>query len=334
MSQDPICGNGQRNTTFWERITTHFNRVKARGSPNRPSRSLETKWGSIKHDVAKFCGAYKQVLDCRESGTSMEDVLERALEYYRDKHPKQQGFTFLHCWTLLREVPRWWESPFEVQKRSHGGEGSPGGSAMAARIAAVPVPPGVAIDVQEHDGVIAEGEGLGSVESAARELVRPKGQKAAKQDLLEAGRRESILKSQARATRQMAAANMRKAQAMQDHSAMTLFKMNLEDLDESAREYFQLRRQEELERIKRRIVAEKRVAKREIAEHEKLLQEQQELQADVHRQKRPRTAPRGTPSAPPTAAPLPTPPTVAPLSTRADSALPGTSQIIHILMAS
>jgi hypothetical protein len=72
--------------------------------------------------------------------------------------------------------------------------------------------------------------------------VRPRGQKVAKHDLLEAGRRESILKSQARATEQMVAANMWKAEAMQDHSAMTLFKMNLEELDEGAREYFQLRR--------------------------------------------------------------------------------------------
>ena len=31
VSQDPVCGNGQCNTAFWERITTHFNRVKARG---------------------------------------------------------------------------------------------------------------------------------------------------------------------------------------------------------------------------------------------------------------------------------------------------------------
>jgi hypothetical protein len=292
VSQDPVCGNGQRNTAFWERITAHFNRVKARGSPLRPSRSLETKWGSIKHNVSKFCGAYKQVLDCRESGTSMDDVLYRALEYYRDRHPKQQGFTFLHCWTLLREVPRWWESPLDVQKRNHGGEGSPGGVAMAARRAATQMATDVAEgDAQEPandgEGGSAEGEGLGSVEIAARELVRPRGQKAAKGDLIDVGRRDSILKSQARATEQMAAANMRKAEAMQDHFAMALFKMNLDELDGGAREYFELRRSEELDRIKRRIEAEKRVADRENAEHDRLMQERA---LDGFRGKRPRTA--------------------------------------------
>ena len=60
---------------------------------------------------------------------------------------------------------------------------------------------------------------------------------------------------------------------MQDHFAMTLFRMNLKELDQGAREYFQLRRIEELERIKRRIEAEKRVADCEKAKHDKLMQE-------------------------------------------------------------
>jgi hypothetical protein len=49
---------------------------------------LETKWGVIKHDVAKFCGVYKSVVALNESGTFVEDVLERALELYKVKHPK------------------------------------------------------------------------------------------------------------------------------------------------------------------------------------------------------------------------------------------------------
>lgn len=98
VSQDPVCRNGQRNTAFWKRITTHFNQAKARGNPIRPTKSLETKWRNNKHDVAKFCGVYKQVSDCRESGWSNEDVLDRALEIYKDRHPKQQKFAFLHCW--------------------------------------------------------------------------------------------------------------------------------------------------------------------------------------------------------------------------------------------
>ena len=74
VSQDPMYGNGQRNTTFWKRITTHFNRNKPRYAPTCPTRSLELKWSHIKHDVANFVGAYKQVSHLSESGFSTEDV--------------------------------------------------------------------------------------------------------------------------------------------------------------------------------------------------------------------------------------------------------------------
>jgi hypothetical protein len=88
VSQDPICGNGQRSTAFWERILKHYNDHRPTGCDPRPSRSLETKWGLIKHDVVKFCGVYKSVVALNESGTSAQDVLERSLELYKVKHPK------------------------------------------------------------------------------------------------------------------------------------------------------------------------------------------------------------------------------------------------------
>jgi hypothetical protein len=124
VSRDPVCGNGQRNTAFWDRITTNYNHNKPRSCPIRLARSLESKWSHIKHDVAKFTGVFKQVSDCRESGAFADDVLERALEYYKDRHPKQQAFAFLHCWHLLKEVPRWWQSAQEIQRRGSGGVGA------------------------------------------------------------------------------------------------------------------------------------------------------------------------------------------------------------------
>ena len=38
-------------------------------------RSQETKWDTIEHDVAKFIGAYQQVLSCREFGALLDNVL-------------------------------------------------------------------------------------------------------------------------------------------------------------------------------------------------------------------------------------------------------------------
>ena len=110
VSQDPRIGNGQRATVFWERVWKHYLENHPFGKPERPSRLLETKWGIVKHDVAKFCEVYKTVLNSKESRTSLEDVLERALDLYKVRHPKQQPFVFMHCWRFLKDVSRWCDS--------------------------------------------------------------------------------------------------------------------------------------------------------------------------------------------------------------------------------
>ena len=88
VSQDPIRGNGQRALAFWEKITMHYQENRPLGCAERLSRSLETKWGVIKHDVSKFCGIYKSVLSLNQSGTSPKDVLDRSLDLYKVRHPK------------------------------------------------------------------------------------------------------------------------------------------------------------------------------------------------------------------------------------------------------
>jgi hypothetical protein len=58
ISQDSCVGNGQRNGALWERIAEYFNTVSTVGS--RAARSLESKWGAIKHDVSNFTGVHSQ----------------------------------------------------------------------------------------------------------------------------------------------------------------------------------------------------------------------------------------------------------------------------------
>ena len=57
--------------------------------------------------MSKFCGVYKSVLSLNQSGTSLEDVLERALDLYKVLHPKQQLFLFVHCWRILKDFLQW-----------------------------------------------------------------------------------------------------------------------------------------------------------------------------------------------------------------------------------
>jgi hypothetical protein len=56
VSQDPRIGTCQKNGSFWERVSTHFNDAGVSGK--KPTRFLETKWSSIKDDVSKFVGVH------------------------------------------------------------------------------------------------------------------------------------------------------------------------------------------------------------------------------------------------------------------------------------
>jgi hypothetical protein len=69
ISQHPVCGNGQQSVAFWQCIVDHSNKHKHVEGTKWPTCNLETKWGAIKHDVAKFCWVlqfytcFKQIWD-------------------------------------------------------------------------------------------------------------------------------------------------------------------------------------------------------------------------------------------------------------------------------
>lgn len=113
ISQDSIQGNGQRKEAFWDRVSRHFNENCPSGVDEHQKRSLETKKSVIKHDVSKFISIYGHCYTIRESGTSLDDVLQNALDLYKVKDAKQRSFVFLHCWLLLKDCPRWMETPEE-----------------------------------------------------------------------------------------------------------------------------------------------------------------------------------------------------------------------------
>jgi hypothetical protein len=76
VSQDCEVENQQKAGVFWERITQHYNENRPDGV--RPLRSLETKWGLIKHNVSKFYGIYNQIQLLHKSGSSAADTLRDA----------------------------------------------------------------------------------------------------------------------------------------------------------------------------------------------------------------------------------------------------------------
>ena len=138
VSQDRVVGNQQKASVFWERITEHYNENRPDGV--RPLRSLETKWGLIKHNVSKFYGIYNQIQRLHKNDNSAADTLRDAKELYRQKNAKNTDFVFEHCWLLFKDCPRWadgWtQSPMGKKRPANECEGS---------------------NTQDQDGGISEG---------------------------------------------------------------------------------------------------------------------------------------------------------------------------------
>jgi hypothetical protein len=207
VSQDPRIGTGQKSGSFWERITTHFNDAGIAGK--RPARSLETKWSNIKHDVSKFAGVHSQVQNLRRSGVSESDMLSESLELYKQKHPKGHSFTYLHCWYFLREVPRWAEgSATECRKSSRvraqgrGVREMPHFSDLESECASVDPPSSVAV---------------------GKQLLRPQGNRAAKEEHKNQKLRDADVHVQLAATKELAEASKHKAEILTDQNVLMLF---------------------------------------------------------------------------------------------------------------
>ncbi len=70
---------------FWERACTHYNKSRPLGCMGRPTKSLETKWEIIKHDVNKFVGTFNSVEALCEFETNAKDILHKPLKLYKMK---------------------------------------------------------------------------------------------------------------------------------------------------------------------------------------------------------------------------------------------------------
>ncbi len=60
------------------------------------ARSLEMKWGIIKHDLSKFAGCYGVVQGLCEFGISVDNILQKVLKFFKNKQPQKLSFTFFY----------------------------------------------------------------------------------------------------------------------------------------------------------------------------------------------------------------------------------------------
>jgi hypothetical protein len=242
ISQDPIRGNQQKSGAFWERIGLHYDDYRPGGY--RGCRSLESKWGLIKHDVAKFIGVYKQILCLNKSGTSATDILHMARELYRTKSAKHSEFTYEHCWLLVIDFPKWadgWCTNKQATPSKRKATSSDHESQTEA-------------PTLELGSVL---QPVGDTDSNRAFRDRPSGTKVAK-DLHKDGKvRDHALYAQAKATEEMAAPTMQKAVSLKEQNLLFLMTAPVSEASTpEAQEYLRLWHADELKKLRRRLAAE------------------------------------------------------------------------------
>ena len=252
ISQDPICDNQQNGNAFWERIYLHYEQCRPGG--HRGARSLESKWGTIKHDVGKFIGAYNQIKWLNKSGTKEADIIRMAKDLYRTKTAKNTEFMFEHRWELVKDFPRWADgiSPSQQTTPSRRLSGSSDHESNS----------GSQVDTQKS---VSAGEATTSTPFPSR----PGGTKAAKDGLRADKFHERAALTQAKAAEKMAEATLRKAASLEYHNMLLLFTARMDQVTTpEAQEYIRLLREEELVKLRRRRVESAALELREQQERE------------------------------------------------------------------
>jgi hypothetical protein len=194
-----------------------------RPGPNRSARSLETKWGQIKHDVGDFVACHGQVRRTRKSSSSLADILCMAKELYRSKHPKQLEFSFEHCWVLVREFPRWSEGWFPMKP-------------------AIPTKRKAASSSHDsHEATSASSSvHVDQTDSNANTVLRdrPSGTKAAKRKHKQGKVREGAMYAQAKATSDLAFATLKKMALLEEQNLLILMTIHESQVTSPAAQQF------------------------------------------------------------------------------------------------
>ncbi|TVU34056.1 hypothetical protein EJB05_15881, partial [Eragrostis curvula] len=117
---DQITNTSQKKEKMWLRILERYN-LRRGAYPERSSRSLQSRWDTIKAEVAKFASYYADVLRENRSGLSDADKTTQAAVTFAAILKHQ--FSYLHCWELMKDEPRWQDAKSRANSKSAAGEG-------------------------------------------------------------------------------------------------------------------------------------------------------------------------------------------------------------------
>ena len=186
--------------------------------------------------MAKFTGCYWTIKDLDESGKSEDDIVQDAMNLYKQKCGK--AFVLKHCWLLLKSYPRF--AAIFMGKRKAGEYD-------------LPTPNQLPVD--RRDVVSPNGDVLPTESAPAQ--IRPQGAKSSKAEHLNNKGKEQALRANAKATIDFDAATLKKAEQIAQQNTFSLF--TLEDkfiTCDLARQWLRLRKTQELAKLKAKVAAD------------------------------------------------------------------------------
>eukprot|EP00267_Zea_mays_P056611 XP_023156647.1 glutathione S-transferase T3-like [Zea mays] len=114
VSCDPIINTGQKRQGFWSRITAAYN--SRRGTLlERSTKSLMSRWDTIKTQCSTFAGYMMAVL--RQNPSGLSDADKTSLAASRFAAIEKKPFHFLHCWAILKDQPKWMDNHMGQQQQ-------------------------------------------------------------------------------------------------------------------------------------------------------------------------------------------------------------------------
>jgi len=108
-NEDAINGTGQKASKFWGRVFEIYVGLIPDGK-ERTSTACTARWGTISHEVTKFCALFAQVTAVEKTGWTEYSYFVEAMELFKSEGKgKKLGreFAFEGCWRILKEDPKW-----------------------------------------------------------------------------------------------------------------------------------------------------------------------------------------------------------------------------------
>ncbi|XP_047948983.1 uncharacterized protein LOC125194805 [Salvia hispanica] len=88
---------------MWDRIAAKYNSAKPSWAYKRNKEQLRKCWDRLKLHVNNYRDIYTKFRDGRDSGESMEDVIQKSMVEYQSKYGQ---FKFYDIWLILKDKPK------------------------------------------------------------------------------------------------------------------------------------------------------------------------------------------------------------------------------------